>query len=132
MTGEQSRQLKVGDRVCWNLSATDLGTVVGADWSGVTIKWDDGHTTSVRHNDMAMVQRVLANLGAGPGVGLLRRGCLGLQLYPLMRVGDAAIEPPSLAAFRPAQSAGSWGLCQPSDVRRSPLEKCARQASAVS
>jgi hypothetical protein len=70
--------------------------------------------------------------GAGPGVGLLRRGCLGLQLYPLMRVGDAAIEPPSLAASRPAQSAGSWGLCQPSDVRRSPLEKCARQASAVS
>ena len=62
MTGEQSRQLKVGDRVCWNLSATDLGTVVGADWSGVTIKWDDGHTVSVRRNNMAKVERALANL----------------------------------------------------------------------
>jgi len=62
MTGEQSRQLKVGDRVCWNMSATDLGTVVGADWSEVTIKWDDGNTISTRHNDMAMVERVLANL----------------------------------------------------------------------
>jgi hypothetical protein len=35
MTGEQSRQLKMGERVCWNMSTTDLGTVVGADWSEV-------------------------------------------------------------------------------------------------
>ena len=62
MTGEQSRQLKVGDRVCWDMSATDLGTVIGADWSEVTIKWDDGKTISVQHNDMARVERVLANL----------------------------------------------------------------------
>jgi hypothetical protein len=36
----------------------DLGTVVGASWSGVTINWDDGHTTSIQHNDMAQVERV--------------------------------------------------------------------------
>jgi hypothetical protein len=58
MTGEQSRQLHVGDRVCWEGSATDLGTVVGTAWSGVTIDWDDGHTGSVRHNDMAQVERM--------------------------------------------------------------------------
>jgi len=58
MTGEQSRLLKVGDRVCWEKSATDLGTVVGTAWSGVTIDWDDGHTSSIRHNDMAQVERV--------------------------------------------------------------------------
>jgi len=58
MTGDESRLLKVGDRVCWNETLTDLGTVVGTAWSGVTIDWDDGHTASVRHNDMAQVERV--------------------------------------------------------------------------
>jgi hypothetical protein len=62
MTGEQSRQLKMGDRVCWDKIVTDLGTIVGVTWSGVTIKWDDGHTVSVRHNDMSKVERALANL----------------------------------------------------------------------
>jgi hypothetical protein len=62
MTGDQSRQLKVGDRVCWDQIATDLGTVVAVTWSGVAIKWDDGHTVSVRHNDMTKVERALANL----------------------------------------------------------------------
>jgi hypothetical protein len=58
MTGEQSRFLKVGDRVQWNNSLTECGPVVGTAWSGVTIDWDDGHTTSIQHNDMAQVERV--------------------------------------------------------------------------
>ena len=58
MTGDQSRVLKIHDRVCWKNSATDLGTVIGTAWSGVTISWDDGHTTSIEHNDMAQVERV--------------------------------------------------------------------------
>jgi hypothetical protein len=58
MTGEQSRLLKVGDRVCWEKSVTDLGTVTGTTWSEVTISWDDGHTSSIQHNDMAQVERV--------------------------------------------------------------------------
>jgi hypothetical protein len=56
MTGEESRLLKVSDRVCWGDTVTDLGTVVGTAWSGVTIDWDDGHTSSIRHNDMAQVE----------------------------------------------------------------------------
>ena len=31
MNGDQSRTLKVGDRVCWKKSTTDLGTIVGRD-----------------------------------------------------------------------------------------------------
>jgi hypothetical protein len=62
MIGEQSRQLRVGDRVCWNKIATDLGTIVEVAWSGVTINWDEGQTVSVRHNDMAKVEFALANL----------------------------------------------------------------------
>ena len=58
MTGDQSRLLKLGDRVRWKDSATDQGTVVGTDWSGVSIAWDNGHTASIRHNDMAQVERV--------------------------------------------------------------------------
>ena len=62
MTGDQSRLLKVGDRVCWGVTTTDLGTVVGTAWSGVTIDWDDGHTSSIQHNDMAQVERVPVKL----------------------------------------------------------------------
>ena len=58
MTGEESRKLMVGARVCWANSLTDCGTVVGTSWHGVTIDWDDGHTTSVLHNDMARIDRV--------------------------------------------------------------------------
>jgi hypothetical protein len=58
MTGEQSRTLKVGNRVCWGETTTDLGKVVATSWSEVTIKWDDGHTASIQHNDMAQVERV--------------------------------------------------------------------------
>jgi len=42
VTGDESRLLKVGDRVRWGVTMTDLGTVVGTAWSGVTIDWDDG------------------------------------------------------------------------------------------
>ena len=60
MTGDQSRTLSVGDRVCWGVTTTDLGTVIATSWSGVTIDWDDGDATSVNHNDMAQVDRVAA------------------------------------------------------------------------
>jgi hypothetical protein len=55
MTGDKSRLLKVGDRVCWGATTTDLGTIAGTAWSGVTIDWDDGHSSSVQHNDMSLV-----------------------------------------------------------------------------
>ena len=58
MTGEQSRTLDVNDRVCWGATTTDLGTVTGTTWSEVTISWDNGHTASIQHNDMAQVERV--------------------------------------------------------------------------
>jgi hypothetical protein len=58
MTGDQSRALKVGDRVCWGVTITDLGTVVATSWSEVSITWDDGEAGSVSHNDMAKVERV--------------------------------------------------------------------------
>ena len=61
MTGEESRKLKVGDRVSWNRSFTDQGTVKRISWSGVTIVWDDGDTNSVSHNDMREIERAAAN-----------------------------------------------------------------------
>jgi hypothetical protein len=60
MTGDQSRLLKIGDRVCWGATTNDLGSVVATAWSEVTIDWDDGHTASIRHNDMAQIGRVPA------------------------------------------------------------------------
>jgi hypothetical protein len=58
MIGEQSRTLGIGECVRWGATTTDLGAVVEATWSGVTIDWDDGHTTSIQHIDMAHVERV--------------------------------------------------------------------------
>jgi hypothetical protein len=36
----------------------DLGTVVRTSWNEVTIDWDDGHTNSIQHNDMAQVEAI--------------------------------------------------------------------------
>jgi hypothetical protein len=58
MTGDESRKLKIGDRVRWKGDATNQGTVRGTSWSGVTIDWDDGDSTSVSHNDMTHVDRL--------------------------------------------------------------------------
>jgi hypothetical protein len=57
MTGEQSRALKVGDRVCWDDSLSDRGKVIAVSWSAVTIEWEDGLTASIEHNDMGRIQR---------------------------------------------------------------------------
>ena len=62
MTGDQSRLLKPFDRVCWGATTTDLGTVIEIDWAGVSINWDNGHTTLIQHNDMAQVGRAPVKL----------------------------------------------------------------------
>jgi hypothetical protein len=62
MTGDQSRTLRVGERVRWGTTTTDLGTVIATSWSEVTISWDDGRSSSIQHNDMAQVERVPVNL----------------------------------------------------------------------
>jgi hypothetical protein len=58
MIGDQSRLLKVGDRVCWQNDPADQGTVIEKNWSGVTIKWDSRGKQQILHNDMARVERV--------------------------------------------------------------------------
>ena len=58
MTGDQSRLLTIGDRICWGAKSTDLGTVTRKNWSGVSVKWDDRSEQAILHNDMAQVERV--------------------------------------------------------------------------
>jgi hypothetical protein len=55
MTGEQSRKLKVGDRVSWKADRNDFGTITEINWSGVSINWNNRDKQSVLHNDMALV-----------------------------------------------------------------------------
>ena len=57
MTGEQSRHLVVGDRVCWKGDQSDRGTVTERNWAGVTIKWDNRSEQTILHNDMGPVER---------------------------------------------------------------------------
>ena len=47
--------LKVGHRVAWHDSATDQGTVIATDWSGVQIEWDNGKLQFFHHNNMTEV-----------------------------------------------------------------------------
>jgi hypothetical protein len=62
MTGEQSRLLKVGDRICWQKDQADLGTVTETNWSGIIVKWDNRTEQTIQHNDMAQIERVPVNL----------------------------------------------------------------------
>jgi hypothetical protein len=62
MTGEQSRALKVGDRVCWQNDHADGGTVTDKSWAGVTIKWDNRSEQNILHNDMGQVERMPSNV----------------------------------------------------------------------
>jgi hypothetical protein len=55
MTGDQSRGLKIGARVCWGEDKDDQGTVTDKNWSGVVLKWDNRDNQSVSHNDMKMI-----------------------------------------------------------------------------
>lgn len=55
MTGDESRKLKVGDRVNWSQNQNDQGTIKATNWSGVSLKWDNRDEQSVLHNDMALV-----------------------------------------------------------------------------
>ena len=62
MTGEQSRLLKAGDRVCWRNDQADRGKVIETNWAGATIKWDNRGKQAILHNDMGQVERALPNL----------------------------------------------------------------------
>ena len=61
MTGDQSRGLSVGARVCWGDDKNDRGTITERNWSGVTLKWDNRDNQSVSHNDMKMVFLIAGN-----------------------------------------------------------------------
>jgi hypothetical protein len=58
MTGEQSRQLKVGAKVCWQNDQADQGTVTDKNWSGLIIKWNSRGEQTVLHNDMGSISVV--------------------------------------------------------------------------
>jgi hypothetical protein len=62
MTPEQSKKLKVGQRVAWHGSATDQGKVTASDWSGVRIEWDNGKNQFFHHNNMNEVEVSRDNL----------------------------------------------------------------------
>ncbi len=62
MKAEQSRNLKIGQRVAWHDSAADQGTITTNDWSGVEIAWDNGKNQFFHHNNMGEVEVAKANL----------------------------------------------------------------------
>jgi hypothetical protein len=59
MTGEQSRALKVLDRVCWQKDLADQVTVTETNWAGLTIKWNGRGEQTILHNDTGQIYRVV-------------------------------------------------------------------------
>ena len=62
MTAAESKDLKNGNRVCWQGNAADRGTITQTSWDAVTITWDNGHVAIVHHGDMREI-RQLSNMG---------------------------------------------------------------------
>jgi hypothetical protein len=60
MTGEQSRHLRAGDRICWQNNQADKGSVTETNWAGLTVKWDNRSEQAILHNDMGQIERVPA------------------------------------------------------------------------
>jgi hypothetical protein len=56
MKPDQSKKLKIGQRVAWHDSVSDQGTVRACDWSGVRIEWDNGKDQFFHHNNMKEVE----------------------------------------------------------------------------
>jgi hypothetical protein len=81
MTGDQSRQLNVGDRVYWSADKNDLGTVTEKNWAGLTVSSNRTRRPEARSPpharfghvspaDSSKQQRMLsAEVGHPPGVG---------------------------------------------------------------
>jgi hypothetical protein len=58
MTVTESKNLKIGGRVCWAGNANDCGEVTATAWDAVTITWDNHHVAIIHHGDMREVQRL--------------------------------------------------------------------------
>jgi hypothetical protein len=57
MTVTESKNLKVGIRVCWRGNTGDCGKITRTSWDSVTITWDNHHVATVHHGDMGDMQR---------------------------------------------------------------------------
>ena len=62
MKAEQSKKLKIGQRVAWQDSSNDQGVVTACDWSGVRVAWDNGTDQFLHHNNMDLVEVAKNNL----------------------------------------------------------------------
>jgi hypothetical protein len=60
MTPEQSKNLKVGARVCFRGDPSDRGKITAGESRYVTIKWEDRHQSFTAHNRMDRVDLVVA------------------------------------------------------------------------
>ncbi len=60
MTGEQSRALSIGDRVCWQMDPADKGTVSAKHWAGIIVRWDNLSEQAILHNDVRRLERTSA------------------------------------------------------------------------
>jgi hypothetical protein len=57
VTATESKELKVGNRVCWQGKADDGGQITETSWDAVTIAWDNGQVARVYRGDMREIQR---------------------------------------------------------------------------
>mgnify|MGYP001794759604 CR=1 FL=1 len=56
MISEQSKLLKIGQRVAWRDNTADQRTIAATNCSGDQITWDNGKDQFLHHNDMGEVE----------------------------------------------------------------------------
>jgi hypothetical protein len=60
MTTDQSKNLKVNERVCFRGDQADRGKVAANSVRYVTIKWAAGHQSFTGHDDMKRIEFLTA------------------------------------------------------------------------
>ena len=58
MDAEQSKKLKVGDKVCYLGDEADRGRIIATEFRYVTIKWEDGHESFTAHKHMTSIEKL--------------------------------------------------------------------------
>jgi hypothetical protein len=58
VTVTESKDLKIGTRVCWGGNTSDAGRITNTSWDSVTIAWDNDHLATIYRGDMRDIRKV--------------------------------------------------------------------------
>src|SRR5262245_32443199 len=57
MRANEAKKLGDGERVMWGTDPNDLGTVIDNGYLAITVRWDNGQTGTIHHDDCGVISR---------------------------------------------------------------------------